>query len=511
MNILLKCAMRIHTARNAVRMKAKKLKILNGREGSLFWRMGGKRLVFSSLVFLYGFLPAVLIAVFLCPPKGRNLTLLLCSLFFYGWGEPVLILLMILSFSLAYLFGFFIARNRISSPRRAKGWMILSVSVTLSFLFFFKYYNFAAANLSKLSFLHLPILSALRLPIGISFYTFQILSYTVDLYRGDAILQKNYIAFGTYVSLFPQLIAGPIVRYREIDRELQDRRVTVSDFADGVGRFCAGLSKKVLLGDPLAESHFYYRNLLLQTPDTLSAWMCIVCYTLHLYFDFSGYSDMAIGLGRMFGFHFPENFNYPYLAGSITEFWRRWHITLSSWFREYVYIPLGGNRQGKGKQLRNLTVVWLLTGLWHGASWNFLLWGAYFLLFLVLEHFVYGKYLSRLPYLIRLFYTMVIVCVSFLIFSETDLSIIGKTMQYLIGAGCPVWSAISVYQAKILLPLLLLAILGATPIPKLLFDRLSRKNTVAAWVKPVFCTLSLWLSTAYLTDASFSPFEYLNF
>lgn len=468
-------------------------------------------MVFSSLVFLYGFLPAALIAVFLCPRKGRNLTLLLCSLFFYGWGEPILILLMILSFSLAYLFGFFIARNRISNPRRAKGWMILSVSVTLSFLFFFKYYNFVAANLSKLPFLDLPILSALRLPIGISFYTFQILSYTVDLWRGDAVLQKNYTTFGTYVSLFPQLIAGPIVRYREIDRELQNRRVTVPDFAEGVGRFCAGLSKKVLLGDPLAEAHLYYRNLLLQTPDTLSAWISIVCYTLHLYFDFSGYSDMAIGLGRMFGFHFPENFRYPYLAGSITEFWRRWHITLSSWFREYVYIPLGGNRQGKVKQLRNLTVVWLLTGLWHGASWNFLLWGVYFLFFLVLEHFVYGRCLPRLPSALRYLYTMVIVCVSFLIFSEPDLAIIWKTMQYLIGVGCPLGSEIVLYQTRILLPLLLLAILGATPVPKRLFKWLTTKNNVTAWIKPIFCTLSLLLCTAYLTDASFSPFEYLNF
>ena len=468
-------------------------------------------MVFSSLAFLYGFLPAVLIAVFVCPPKWRNLTLLLCSLFFYGWGEPVLILCMILSFSLAYLFGFPIVKNRIANPRRAKGWMILSVSITLSFLFFFKYYNFAAANLSRLPFLHIPTVSALRLPIGISFYTFQILSYTVDLWRGDAVLQRNYISFGTYVSLFPQLIAGPIVRYREIDRELQNRRVTVPDFAEGVSRFCAGLSKKVLLGDPLAEAHLYYRNLLLQTPNTLSAWMMVICYTLHLYFDFSGYSDMAIGLGRMFGFHFPENFRYPYLAGSITEFWRRWHITLSSWFREYVYIPLGGNRHGKGKELRNLAIVWVLTGLWHGANWNFLIWGVYFLVFLILEHFVYGKYLPRVPSPLRHLYTMGIVCVSFLIFSETDPGMIGKALRYLIGAGCPLGSATAVYQTRILVPFLMLAILGATPFPKRLFERLAAKNSAAAWIRPISCTLSLLLCTAYLTDASFSPFEYLNF
>ncbi len=474
-------------------------------------QMGGACVVFSSLVFLYAFLPAVLIAVFVLPKHLQNTALLLFSLLFYGWGEPVLILLMILSFTLAYLLGFPIARNRSLRPRRAKMWTVISSCTTLSFLFFFKYYNFVAGALSALPFWNVPVLSALRLPIGISFYTFQILSYTIDLYRGNADLQRNYIAFGTYVSLFPQLIAGPIVRYREVDAELRNRTVTVPDFAVGVSRFCAGLSKKILLGDPLAQAHLYYRDLLSSAPDTLSAWMSIICYTLHLYFDFSGYSDMAIGLGRMFGFRFPENFRYPYLAGSVTEFWRRWHITLSAWFREYVYIPLGGNRRGRLKQLRNLAVVWLLTGLWHGASWNFLLWGAYFLFFLILEHFVYGRYLSRAPRFLRHFYTMGIVCVSFLIFSETDLGVIGKTALYLAGVGCPSASSVALYQTRMLLPLLILACIGATPLPKRIFTRLTASGNNASWIKPLSCGLSLLLCTAYLTDASFSPFEYLNF
>ncbi|MBO7274176.1 MAG: MBOAT family protein [Clostridia bacterium] len=311
--------------------------------------------------------------------------LFLVSLLFYAWGEPVYVLLMLLSLTLAYLFGIFIGKNRTAHPLRAKTLTTISVCVSLSFLFFFKYYNFFAINLSRLPIIHIPTVAELVLPIGISFYTFQIISYTVDVYRGDCKAQRNYINFGAYVTLFPQLIAGPIVRYTEIDEQLTSRRETVCDFAQGIFRFVVGLSKKVLIGDALAAGYLYFQESGAIRSTTLGAWMVVILYSLHLYYDFSGYSDMAIGLGRMFGFRFPENFNYPYIAKSITEFWRRWHISLSSWFREYVYIPLGGNRVGTLKRYRNLAIVWLLTGFWHGADWNFVLWGIYFAILLILE------------------------------------------------------------------------------------------------------------------------------
>ncbi len=467
-------------------------------------------MVFSSLVFLYAFLPLALLTYYLTPKRFRNLVLLVFSLLFYGWGEPKYVLLMLASFTAAYLCGFPIVKYRLENPRRARFWTILSVSVSLSLLFFFKYYDFAAATLSRLPFWNIPLLG-LRLPIGISFYTFQILSYTIDLYRGNAELQKNYATFGTYVSLFPQLIAGPIVRYREIAAELQERSETISDFAAGVERFCIGLSKKVLLGDPLASGYLYFRQSLALSPSALAAWGQALFYAFHLYFDFSGYSDMAIGLGRMFGFHFPENFRYPFLATSISDFWKRWHITLSSWFREYVYIPLGGNRKGIWVQLRNLAVVWLLTGLWHGANWNFLLWGIYFLILLLIEHFLLGKVLEKLPGLFRRFLTFFAVVLGFLLFSEANLAVVWQTAGNLFGANCPLGDALDLYHWKVYLPLLFLAGLCATPIPKRLFAALLQRRKRAAYLRPVFCLLALLLSTAFLVSQSYSPFEYFQF
>lgn len=467
-------------------------------------------MVFSSLVFLYAFLPAVLIVYFLAPHRLKNGVLLVFSLLFYGWGEPKLVLLMVASFSAAYGFGFPIAKYRLEKPTVARRWLFLSLAVSLSALFFFKYYDFAAGTLSRLPFWNLPLLG-LRLPIGISFYTFQIMSYSIDLYRGDADLQRNYAAFGTYVALFPQLIAGPIVRYREVDGQLRERRVTVPDFAAGVERFCAGLAKKVLIGDPLAAAHLYFRDSIARAPSALGAWMVVVCYGLHLYFDFSGYSDMAIGLGRMFGFRFPENFNYPYLAKSVTDFWRRWHITLSSWFREYVYIPLGGNRKGKPKQFRNLAVVWVLTGLWHGANWNFLLWGVYYLILLSIEHFLLKDRAEKIPPVLRHVGTLLLVFLGFLLFSEPDLPTVGRTLGYLAGIGCRFADALDGYHFLTLLPLLAIAAVGCTPLPKLLLKRATGRFRAAKWLRPALCVLSLVLVTAYLADSSFSPFEYFNF
>ena len=469
-------------------------------------------MVFSSLVFLFAYLPITLLCYYVVPRKWRNLVLFAVSLVFYGWGEPVYILLMVVSITTAYSFGFFIEKYRTAAPKRSKWFMILSVSFNLAFLFFFKYYNFFATNLSRLPFLDLPVLDALELPIGISFYTFQIISYTVDLYRRDCELQKNYVTFGTYVTLFPQLIAGPIVRYRDVDRQLTERRENAADFAAGIQRFTVGLAKKVLVGDLLAAGFAYFKDLALLESTALGAWMTILLYTLHLYYDFSGYSDMAIGLGRMFGFHFPENFNYPYIAKSITEFWRRWHISLSTWFREYVYIPLGGNRKGSFRQYRNLAVVWLLTGFWHGANWNFVIWGLYFLVILVIEKAFLLKVLEKTPTVLRHIYAMLLVTVGFLIFSHTDLSAAKDCFLALFGIGCVgASSAVASYETLRLLPLVLLAFLGATPIPKRIFAFLREKWKTAELLIPLLCLAAWILCIAYLVDSTFSPFAYLNF
>ena len=333
-------------------------------------------MVFSSTLFLFGFLPLALLIYYVSPFKARNLMLFILSLIFYGFGEPVYIVVMLFSVTVAYLTGLPIGKYRESNPKRAKFWLTLSLCLNLGLLLFFKYTNFFIENLAlipPLSGVLTPI-EGLTLPVGISFYTFQIMSYSIDLYRGNTDTQKNYIAFGTYVSLFPQLIAGPIVRYRDVNDQLSTRTHSVDKFASGVCRFTVGFAKKILLGDSLAAIYAYLGTVAAVEPTVLTSWMLALTYTLHIYFDFSGYSDMAIGLGRMLGFEFMENFNYPYLASSITDFWRRWHISLSSWFREYVYIPLGGNRKGPARRFFNMAVVWFLTGFWHGAAWNFVLW-----------------------------------------------------------------------------------------------------------------------------------------
>ncbi|MBO5914814.1 MAG: MBOAT family protein, partial [Clostridia bacterium] len=336
-------------------------------------------MVFSSLIFIFGFLVSTLFLYYIVPKSARTPVLFVASLIFYAWGEPKYIYLMIVSILIAYIFGFFIAKYRETNKRLAKLFLTLSLLGNLSFLLFFKYFNFFAINIG------FDPIKDLVLPVGISFYTFQIMSYSIDLYRGEVPPARKFIPFGTYVTLFPQLIAGPIVRYKDVCDQLESRNETVALFASGVSRFITGLAKKLILGDSAAAIAEYFERASEFEPSVLGTWMIMLCYTFHIYFDFSGYSDMAIGLGRMFGFKFVENFNYPYIASSITDFWRRWHITLSTWFREYIYIPLGGNRVGKARGFLNLATVWFLTGFWHGADWNYILWGVYFWVFLVIE------------------------------------------------------------------------------------------------------------------------------
>ena len=469
-------------------------------------------MVFSSLIFLFAYLPLTLLCYYAVPFRWRNAVLFLVSLIFYSWGEPIYVFLMLVSITSAYLFGFLIEKYHESAPKKAKHAMIASISVNLALLFFFKYYNFFASVLSRLPFVEIPTIVGLELPIGISFYTFQIISYTVDLYRRDCALQKNYVSFGTYVTLFPQLIAGPIVRYHDIDQQLSARRETLCDFASGVSRFCAGLAKKVLIGDPLAAGHAYFRDLATFESTTLGAWLTVIFYTLHLYYDFSGYSDMAIGLGRMFGFRFPENFNYPYISKSITEFWRRWHISLSSWFREYVYIPLGGNRKGRARQYLNLAVVWFLTGFWHGANWNFLLWGVYFCVILIAEKAFLHRILEKLPSIFCHAYTVLLVMFGFLIFSHVDLLAGWACFRAMFGFGVVgLTQPSALYQLRRLLPLILLAAFGATPLPKRLWDTVQTRFAKAPLLRPVLSALVLLLCTAYLVDSTFSPFAYTQF
>ncbi len=469
-------------------------------------------MVFSSLIFLFAYLPLVLFVYYLTPRKGKNATLFLISLLFYAWGEPVYVLLMLLSLTLAYLFGLAIGDCRTEKPRLAKLLTVASVIVSLSFLFFFKYYNFFAQNLSRLPHVTIPAIVHLALPIGISFYTFQIISYTADVFRGECEAQRNYINFGAYVTLFPQLIAGPIVRYTDVDEQLISRRETVEDFAQGVLRFVVGLAKKVLIGDALAAGYRYFRDSGEIQPTVIGAWLIVILYSLHLYYDFSGYSDMAIGLGRMFGFHFPENFNYPYISRSITEFWRRWHISLSSWFREYVYIPLGGNRVGTFKRYRNLAIVWLLTGFWHGGDWDFVLWGVYFAVILILERVFLLRLLERAPRVLAHLYALFLIGVGFLIFSHSNLARAGATFLTLFGVGAnSIATSASLYTLVRQTPLILIAAIGATPWPKKLWERAEMRHPRLQAATVVLCIALFIVCVVYLVNSTFSPFEYTQF
>ncbi len=473
-------------------------------------------MVFSSPVFLFAYLPLTLAVYYLMPLRWRNLALFLLSLVFYGWDKPIYIPVMLFSVTVSYLCGFPIGKYRDRDRHRARVWLVVSLVLNLSVLVFFKYTNFIIENLRLIPPLAgvLHPLEWLELPIGISFYTFQIMSYSIDLYRGENETQRSYIAFGTYVALFPQLIAGPIVRYRDVDRQLLSRTHTVDRFASGVRRFAVGFGKKILLGDALAAVYAYLSTAADFEFTVLSGWLMVATYTLHIYFDFSGYSDMAIGLGRMFGFEFPENFRYPYMASSITDFWRRWHITLSTWFREYVYIPLGGNRRGRARQYFNLAVVWLLTGLWHGASWNFVLWGLFYLILLVAEKAFLLRLLerNRLTRVLGHIGALLLVGIGWMIFDHTDLGEAFRIIGGLFGIGTAGVAAATVsWQALRLLPLLAVSVAAATPYPTRLWNRLTGRRPALTVLEPVLLVAVLALSVACAVRSDYSPFLYFNF
>ena len=473
-------------------------------------------MVFSSPVFLFAYLPLTLAVYYLMPLRWRNLALFLLSLVFYGWDKPIYIPVMLFSVTVSYLCGFPIGKYRGRDRHRARVWLVVSLVLNLSVLVFFKYTNFIIENLRLIPPLAgvLHPLEWLELPIGISFYTFQIMSYSIDLYRGENETQRSYIAFGTYVALFPQLIAGPIVRYRDVDRQLLSRTHTVDRFASGVRRFAVGFGKKILLGDALAAVYAYLSTAADFEFTVLSGWLMVATYTLHIYFDFSGYSDMAIGLGRMFGFEFPENFRYPYMASSITDFWRRWHITLSTWFREYVYIPLGGNRRGRARQYFNLAVVWLLTGLWHGASWNFVLWGLFYLILLVAEKAFLLRLLerNRLTRVLGHIGALLLVGIGWMIFDHTDLAEAFRIIGGLFGIGTAGFAAATVsWQALRLLPLLAVSVAAATPYPTRLWNRLTGRRPALTVLEPVLLVAVLALSVACAVRSDYSPFLYFNF
>ena len=466
-------------------------------------------MVFSSLTFLYGFLTLVLVFSFLLPKRAcwQNLLLLLVSLFFYGWGEPVYVGIMLLSILIDYSHGLLVERCR-ADDRKARWFVGQSVVFNLLLLGFFKYWDFLAENLSLLPGISLPKLG-LPLPLGISFFTFQTMSYTIDVYRRDAPAQRNPVDFGAFVTLFPQLIAGPIVKYKTVAQDLQARVMTSKDFAEGACRFTIGLAKKVLLANPAGELWQSCRTA--QAMDTLTVtggWMGLFAFGLQLYFDFSGYSDMAIGLGRIFGFHFGENFDHPYCAQSVGEFWRRWHMSLTSWFREYLYFPLGGSRRGTWKTLRNLVIVWFCTGLWHGASWNFILWGLYFAFWLILERFLLQGLLERTPSLIKRVYTILAVFLGWGLFAIEDLGICGQYLRVCFGGG-GLWSAADGFRLRSYAALLVLLVLGATPLALQVWGRLPERARRV--LIPVLMLLGLTLSTAYLVDGSYNPFLYFRF
>ena len=461
-------------------------------------------MLFSGIPFLYCFLPLVVLVYFLVPRGLKNTVLLLFSLLFYGWGEPKYVFLMLAT--IAAFYGCGLAIHKAGTQRWRKAWLITAVVVGIGLLGIFKYADFFIDNVNAVTGLSVPLLR-LALPVGISFYTFQSLSYVVDVYRGNVPVQKNPISFGAYVTLFPQLIAGPIVRYSDIARQLEERNHSWEDAMLGIRRFLVGLGKKVILADNFALLISLFRES--DEKSVLFYWMYAIAFTLNIYFDFSGYSDMAIGLGRIFGFRFPENFNYPYLSGSVTEFWRRWHMSLGSWFRDYVYIPMGGNRVSKARWIVNILVVWMLTGLWHGAAWNFVLWGLLFAVLLLLEK--QYKFLEKLPNALRHLYVLLAVVLSFVVFNGENLSQVGSDLASLFGfAGLPGVTAQTIYYLKSYAVLFALGFLGATPLVKNAANRLGQ--TKAGAVLEVLVLMGLLLvCTAYLVDGSFSPFLYFRF
>lgn len=466
-------------------------------------------MVFSSTIFLCVYLPLVLLGYYVCPKKGRNLFLLIASLVFYAWGEPKYVFLMIFSILVNYIFGRLMDKHR-ENKKRLKLMLVLSVVIDIGLLSVFKYTDFIITNVNAIFGANFDLLN-IALPIGISFYTFQAMSYTIDVYRNDVRVQKNLIDFGMYITMFPQLIAGPIVRYADVQDQLAERSVTTVDFSEGVMRFVVGLGKKVLLANQMGAvwSEIYALG---GDVSALMAWTGAIAYTFQIYFDFSGYSDMAIGLGRMFGFKFPENFRYPYQSVSITDFWRRWHITLSTWFKEYLYIPLGGNRRGLARQALNLLIVWSLTGFWHGAGWNFVLWGLYYFVILFIEKLFLLKALDKLPKFFRHVYALLLIIIGWVIFASDDVSVLLPFLGSMFGANGAV-GGMDVYTLLTKAVLLIICCIASTELPKKLFlSATGAMNEKAAFtLKSVLTIALLALSMILLIGDSYNPFLYFRF
>lgn len=464
-------------------------------------------MVFSSLVFLFAYLPITLLAYYLVPRQGRNIFLFIVNLIFYGWGEPKLVLLMVFNIFFNYIGGWLVDKYR-ADAKKKKLFLILTCVLDIGILAVFKYTGMITETLNMLPFLNIPELQ-ISLPIGISFYTFQTMSYVIDVYRDDAPVSKNFINFGTYVALFPQLIAGPIVRYRDVAEQLVNRRETLEMFTRGVKLFMVGLAKKVIIANTMGT---LTTNIFATTDENgvVGTWVGIIAYTFQIYFDFSGYSDMACGLGNMMGFEFLKNFNYPYIAKSITDFWRRWHISLSTWFKEYVYIPLGGNRKGVKRQILNLLIVWGLTGLWHGAAYNFVLWGLYYGLLLILEKFVLKKFLDKLPSFVQHIYTLFIVIIGWGLFYFTDVGQLGEFMVDLFNFGNGICGNQAFNLIMSNLPMLVIAAVASTPLAAMLYTRF--EHTRFMWIpETLYCLGVLTISTAGLVNQSYNPFLYFRF
>jgi len=463
--------------------------------------------VFSSLVFMFAYLPITLLAYYLVPRQGRNIFLFIVNLIFYGWGEPKLVLLMVFNIFFNYIGGWLVDKYR-ADAKKKKLFLILTCVLDIGILAVFKYTGMITETLNMLPFLNIPELQ-ISLPIGISFYTFQTMSYVIDVYRDDAPVSKNFINFGTYVALFPQLIAGPIVRYRDVAEQLVNRRETLEMFTRGVKLFMVGLAKKVIIANTMGT---LTKNIFATTDENgvVGTWVGMIAYTFQIYFDFSGYSDMACGLGNMMGFEFLKNFNYPYIAKSITDFWRRWHISLSTWFKEYVYIPLGGNRKGVKRQILNLLIVWGLTELWHGAAYNFVLWGLYYGLLLILEKFVLKKFLDRLPSFVQHIYTLFIIIIGWGLFYFTDVGQLGEFMVDLFNFGNGICGDQAFNLIMSNLPMLIIAAVASTPLATMLYTRF--EHTRFMWIpETLYCMGVLAVSTASLVNQSYNPFLYFRF
>ena len=464
-------------------------------------------MVFSSLVFMFAYLPITLIAYYLIPRQGRNIFLFFINLLFYGWGEPTLIILMLINIAINYAGGYLVDKFR-DNKKKQKLFLILTCVIDLGTLAVFKYTGMLVETVNMLPFLNLPT-PEISLPIGISFYTFQTMSYVIDVYRDDAPVSKNPINFGTYVALFPQLIAGPIVRYRDVADQLVNRRETMDMFVKGVNVFLIGLGKKVLIANQMGNLN----TAIFATTDengVIGTWVGMIAYSFQLYFDFSGYSDMACGLGNMLGFEFLKNFDYPYISKSITEFWRRWHISLSTWFKEYVYIPLGGNRKGVKRQVLNLLITWALTGIWHGASWNFMLWGLYYGIILIIEKFVLKKFLDKLPSFVQHFYAIFVIIIGWGLFYFTDMSQLGEFIVNLFDFSKGICGEQSLTLILQYLPVLIAAAVASTPLAAKLYKKI--ENGKFIWIlQTLFCIVILMLCTASLVNQSYNPFLYFRF